>query len=158
MIRQLTPEDVEPVVQLSLRAWAPVFDSLREVLGDELFELQYPATWPVEQRRAVEAACTDEGMDVWVADVDGKPVGFVAVVLRPELREGEIHMVAVDPDHHRQGIGALLTDHALTWMADRGVTVAIVETGGDPGHAPARATYEHAGFTKLSVARYFKAL
>jgi hypothetical protein len=36
--------------------------------------------------------------------------------------------------------------------------VAMVETGGDPGHAPARRTYEKAGFSLVPVARYFKAL
>jgi hypothetical protein len=34
----------------------------------------------------------------------------------------------------------------------------MVETGGDPGHAPARHVYEKTGFTLLPIARYFKAL
>jgi hypothetical protein len=34
----------------------------------------------------------------------------------------------------------------------------MAETGGDPGHAPARAVYERAGFTLLPVARYFRTL
>jgi hypothetical protein len=36
--------------------------------------------------------------------------------------------------------------------------IAVVETGGDPGHAPARALYESAGFALLRVARYFRLL
>ena len=36
--------------------------------------------------------------------------------------------------------------------------IAVVETGGDPGHAPARAAYEAAGFTPLPIARYFRLL
>jgi hypothetical protein len=38
------------------------------------------------------------------------------------------------------------------------MAVVTVETGGDPGHAPARATYESAGFTLFPISRYFKAL
>jgi hypothetical protein len=38
------------------------------------------------------------------------------------------------------------------------MTVAMVETGGDSGHAPARRVYEKANYTMLPVARYFKAL
>jgi hypothetical protein len=34
----------------------------------------------------------------------------------------------------------------------------MVETGGDPGHAPARRTYEKAEFSLVPVARLFKAL
>ena len=36
--------------------------------------------------------------------------------------------------------------------------MALVETGGDPGHAAARRVYEKADYTILPVARYFKAL
>jgi hypothetical protein len=36
------------------------------------------------------------------------------------------------------------------------MTTVMVETGGDPGHAPARATYEAAGFQLFPVAKYFR--
>jgi hypothetical protein len=36
--------------------------------------------------------------------------------------------------------------------------VAMVSTGGDPGHAPARRVYEKAAFTLQPSAQYFKAL
>ena len=35
------------------------------------------------------------------------------------------------------------------------MTTAMVETGGDPGHAPARSTYEAAGFRHFPV-KYFR--
>ena len=47
---------------------------------------------------------------------------------------------------------------AVDELTDAGMTIAMVETGGDPGHAPARSLYEHDGFTLLPIARYFKAL
>jgi RimJ/RimL family protein N-acetyltransferase len=34
----------------------------------------------------------------------------------------------------------------------------MVETGADPGHAPARAAYEKAGFELMPLARFFKKL
>jgi hypothetical protein len=43
-------------------------------------------------------------------------------------------------------------------MRNCGMDIAVVETAGDPGHAPARATYEAAAFTPFPVARYFKLL
>lgn len=36
--------------------------------------------------------------------------------------------------------------------------MVMVETGGDRGHVPARATYEAEGFVRWPVARYFKDL
>jgi len=82
----------------------------------------------------------------------------VGIKTDEESRLGEVYIVAVDPAHHRSGVGTALTQLALDELADAGMTVAMVETGGDPGHAPARDLYEHTGFTLLPVARYFKAL
>jgi GNAT superfamily N-acetyltransferase len=56
------------------------------------------------------------------------------------------------------GIGTALLTVALTWMRDAGMAVAMVETGGDPGHAPARRTYERLGFGVVPIARYYKKL
>ena len=71
---------------------------------------------------------------------------------------GEIYMTAVDSDSQRRGVATALTKHSLAWLKESGVNTVMVETGGDPGHAPARRTYEASGFFVLSVARYFKAL
>jgi hypothetical protein len=39
-----------------------------------------------------------------------------------------------------------------------GADIVMVETGGDPGHAPSRSVYEAFGFERWPVARYFKDL
>jgi hypothetical protein len=46
----------------------------------------------------------------------------------------------------------------LEKMKASGIQLAIVATGGDPGHAPARRTYEKAGYTALPGVRYYQAL
>jgi GNAT superfamily N-acetyltransferase len=51
-----------------------------------------------------------------------------------------------------------LAEFALDRLKDAGMTVAMVETGGDPGHAVAHRTYEKAGYVHLPIARYFKNL
>ncbi len=73
-------------------------------------------------------------------------------------RMGAIDIVAVDPDYQRRGIGARLTTFALDYLARRGMNIAVVETAGDPGHAPARSMYAETGFTPLPIARYFQLL
>jgi ribosomal protein S18 acetylase RimI-like enzyme len=159
-IRDLADADLEKVVALSLRAWAPVLDSMRRVLGDAVYLHLYP-DWQSIQARAVEQVCR-EAAGTWVADVGGTPVGFVAVVHHgpadDEPYSGEIEMIAVDPQHQRRGVGKQLIDHALDQMRRAGLRLAVVATGGDPGHAPARAAYENAGFTALPLVRYYQAL
>jgi hypothetical protein len=51
-----------------------------------------------------------------------------------------------------------LMDCSLDHMRERGMDIAAVGTGGDPGHAPARAIYEALGFTALPGVRYLKLL
>ena len=157
-IRPLDERDAAALVALSLRAWAPVFASLERVLGSEIFGRLHP-DWREDQLRAVEDVCTAKRERVWVAEVDGTAIGFVATeIFDPERSMGEISMLAVDPDHQGGGIGTALTEFALDRLKDAGMKVAVVETGGDPGHAAARRTYEKAGHVLLPIARYFKEL
>ncbi len=156
-IQRYEPHHCDAVVGVSLRAWAPVFDSIRKAMDAEVYSVFYP-DWRVAQKKAVEEVCAASDADVWVAIKFEKVVGFVAIKLNAESRIGEIYMMAVDPDHQRQGIGFSLTEFAIIQMKTAGMSIAMVETGGDPGHAPARRTYEKAGFGLLPVARYFKKL
>lgn len=67
-------------------------------------------------------------------------------------------MVAVSAAGQRQGVGRALTSHAMTQMKAAGCSLAVVATGGDAGHAPARALYEAAGCRALPLARYYQLL
>ncbi len=157
-LREFRSEDLDPVIAFSLRAWEPIFDSIREVLGDEIFLRLHP-DWRAGQAEAVRSSCLSEERDVFVAVADGKPVGFASVALNAfHERMGVIDIIGVDPDYQRRGIGSRLTEHATEHMLSCGMDIAVVETGGDAGHAPARAAYEAAGFTLLPIARYFRLL
>jgi ribosomal protein S18 acetylase RimI-like enzyme len=158
-IRPFDDRDAEALVDLSLRAWAPVFASLERVLGSDIFGRLHP-DWREDQRRAVEDVLAAKKGQVWVAEIDASSVvGFVSVgIFDAERDMGEISMLAVDPDYQGGGIGTALTEFALDRLKDDGMKVAVVETGGDPGHAAARHTYEKAGFVLLPIARYFQNL
>lgn len=148
---------LEEIVQLSLRAWEPVFASIERAMDADVYRELYP-DWRAAQRAAVESVCADDHVHVWIASKTSKVVGFVALQLHTDNRTGEIYMIAVDPDFQRRGIATALTHHSLAWLKDAGMSVVMVETGEDPGHAPARRTYESAGFRRLPIARYFKKL
>jgi GNAT superfamily N-acetyltransferase len=157
VIRRQLDADIAAIVALSLRAWRPVFESMARVLGTRLNRLVYP-DWAAGQARAVEEVCRDESMKVWVAEVDGRPVGFAAVAFRSDPDSAEIEMIAVDPGQQNLGIGSALLACAFDWISAAGVNLVQLGTGGDPGHAPARHTYEKAGFTPLPLVRYYKEL
>lgn len=157
-IEPYNPRQLDAVIGLSLRAWAPVFESIQKAMDAEVFRAFYADGWCVSQQKAVEDACAAEDTTVWVAVDAGHAVGFVAVKVGADSSMGEIYMVAVDPDYQRRGIGTALMQFTLDWMKTVGMSIVMVETGGDPGHAPARAAYEKLGFGLLPIARYFKKL
>lgn len=152
-IRSATAADVNSIVDLSLEAWAPVFASFETMMGPDLYRRVHP-DWRRDQAAAVRQALTDN--ETWVADADGRITGFVNVIFDLSARSGEIYMIAVDPAFQRHGVGSLLTKRAIDEMRQRGIDLAIVATGGDPGHAPARATYDKAGFTPVPQVWYSK--
>jgi ribosomal protein S18 acetylase RimI-like enzyme len=157
-IREFRASDLDSVVEFSLRAWDPVFASLRDVLGDPIFFRLKP-DWKAAQAEEVRASCTSDERDAFVAVVKDRPVGFVTVALDAfNDGMGVIEVIGVDPDFQRRGIASQLTRHALDHMRRSGMDIAAVGTGGDPGHAPARAAYEALGFTLLPSARYLKLL
>ena len=157
VIRPLTGSDVDAVVAFSLDAWEPVFASFEAVMGPRVFGMVYP-DWRTAQATAVAEVC--RSLDAWVADVDGVPRGFVAVRWTEEdaTAVGEVEMTAVAPAHQRAGLAGRLLDRAVAEMVARGVPLAVIGTGGDDGHAPARALYERHGFTGLPLVRYYRAL
>jgi GNAT superfamily N-acetyltransferase len=158
MIRLFEEGDAAAVVALSLRAWEPVHASLREVMGDELFDLRHQPDWRVRQRQDVESVLSDEANSVWVAEEEEAVVGFAAAAIRSGDGLGEVLMLAVDPRSQGRGLGTKLTEVATDWIRESGMPVAFISTGGDPGHAPARQTYAKAGYRELPIAYYFKAL
>jgi GNAT superfamily N-acetyltransferase len=158
-IREFRPVDLEAVVELSLRAWEPVFRSLHEVLGDDIFSRLHRPDWSAVQADAVRASCTSDDRSVFVAVSDRRPVGFATVALNAfHERMGVVDMIAVDPPFQRRGIARRLMTHSLEYMRAEGMDIAAVGTGGDRGHAPARAVYEALGFTSLPGVRYLKLL
>jgi GNAT superfamily N-acetyltransferase len=159
VIRPFEESDLDAVVELSLRAWEPVFESMRAVLGNEIFARLHQPDWRAAQAEAVRAGCMNPEHDVFVAVADGKPVGFATVALNAfHERMGVVDMIAVDPAYQRRGIATQLMARSADHMREQGMDIAAVGTGGDPGHAPARAMYEASGYTALPVVRYLKLL
>ena len=159
-LRAQRDTDVEALVALAQRAWTEVEASIDTVLGSPLDRLVTPS-WAAHHEAVVRDACAATETTVVVAEDDDELVGFVAHRVHPPSggmsSYGEVVVIGVDPGARDRGVGRALLDRALADLRDRGVPVILAETGGDEGHAPARALYESAGFTRLPVAQYWLA-
>lgn len=156
-IRPFNKSDINDLVRLSLLAFEPVFLSFEKILGPKIYPIIYP-DWRKGQKEAVEKVCNNEKITLWVAEVDGNVAGYVAYELYDDDKSGEVQLLAVHPDHQNHGIGTELNTLALQKMKESGIKMAVVATGGDESHAPARKSYEKAGYTALPLVRYYKDL
>jgi GNAT superfamily N-acetyltransferase len=157
-IRPYEESDLEAIVEFSLRAWEPVFESLRQVLGDPIFTRLHQPDWRAAQAESVRSSCAGAER-VFVAVADGRPVGFAAVMLNAfHDGMGVVDIIAVDPRYQRRGIARQLMDRSAEHMRAQGMDIAAVGTGGDAGHGPARALYESLGYTTLPGVRYLRLL
>jgi GNAT superfamily N-acetyltransferase len=77
--------------------------------------------WSVAEYGALVAAGR-----IWVADVAGLPVGYVAAT---DLH-GHVHLdqLSVRPDHGGRGLGTALVEVVVGWARDRGATFVTLTT------------------------------
>jgi ribosomal protein S18 acetylase RimI-like enzyme len=154
----MVDNDIDDLVGLSLLAWEPVFSSFEAILGSNIYPILSP-DWRKSQAEGVEKYCMDhEKSNVLVAEVNGQVVGFIAYQNNESDNTGEVMLLAVHPEFQDRGIGTELNVVALEKMKASGMVMAVVGTGGDPAHAPARRSYEKAEYTGLPLVRYYKDL
>lgn len=157
-IRTFQSADTPHLVHITLLAFEPIFKSFRNVLGSAIFPLLYP-DWRQTQQSAIESICQNvDTTPLLVAELDGTPIGYLAYTLNPKDKTGEVQLLAVHPDYQNQGAGTCLNLAALDAMKAAGMQLAVVGTGGDPSHAPARKSYSKAGYIPLPLVRYYQDL
>lgn len=156
VIRPLETSDLDAVVDLSIPAWQPVFESFAEILGGTIFDHLYQPSWQEAQASNVRRTCLDEQVDAHVLVApDGRVAGYVALADEVNARIGHVEQIAVHPEYQRRGYASALMAFAIKRFRDSGMVMTNVGTGGDPGHAPARALYEAVGFTGVPLMNYY---
>jgi ribosomal protein S18 acetylase RimI-like enzyme len=160
-IRDFRPADLPVLIDLTIAAFAPLFEADLPGLLDPAVFAHDHGTWMDDYRREVPTL-HDPDADRFVvlaedpAD-DGRLLGYVGWQVNAD-GSGRLQMVAVHPDARHRGVGAAICRAALDRLRQRGVTVVHVGTGGDRFHAPARHLYESLGFTGYPVVDYTRAL
>ena len=137
-------EHVEDCVRISLAVYEHIHDVYREHLGTDIHDTVMKE-W--RKNKADSIREQQSGEHAFVALLDGKVVGFAAFSIQGEL--GIIGNNAVDPEYRGNGIAGLLYQRLLKGIRENGARYAMVRTGGDEGHAPARKAYEKLGFKKF---------
>jgi GNAT superfamily N-acetyltransferase len=155
-IENYQPIHRDAVLSLSVSAWQPVFQAIELEVPSYVFDAFYPNGWQARQLTDIQSFLDNEAELAWIAMHEETVVGWIGGRIHHEDRMGEIYILAVSPDHQRQGISRMLMDHLTQYLRDLDLAMIMVETGDDSGHAASRAAYESAGFERWPVARYFR--
>jgi ribosomal protein S18 acetylase RimI-like enzyme len=160
-IRSALPGDLPALVDLTIAAFRPLFETDLPRALDPLVYAHDHGSWEAGYRQQVPALLDPEADRVITLAEDGegsgRPLGYVGWQVNPD-GSGRLEMVAVHPQARRLGVGTAVCRAALTELKRRGVSVVHVGTGGDDFHAPARHLYESLGFTGYPVVDYTRSI
>ncbi len=84
--------------------------------------------WQFRKGQHIEWDIAAHPSGIFVAEVDGRPAGFIAARPNYETGIGGIPDMAVHPAHQGRGIGAALMKTALDYLASQGMQYARIET------------------------------
>jgi mycothiol synthase len=103
-------------------------------------------------------SCAPE--DILMAYLGDRPIGycwtrrFVETHAASESVKGEIHMMGVDPDFRKQGVGRNILLAGLSHLKDKSITIIELTTDGeDP---VAARLYESVGFRKMMISEWYE--
>ena len=127
-VRRAEPEDVDTVIEL---------DILGEFQGGPPTFAPTAAPDPAELRADVEEELVDEDSPLFLAELDGRPVGLASAapvsysglhggLARPE-GAGILGYAAVLPEARGSGAGLALTDAVYAWCRERGYGTVVVD-------------------------------
>ncbi len=149
-------EFIEAAAEIAAQAWVGIRKVNREILGEDIYKLLHN-DWQEAKKNTVRNALK-EGKG-FIALCDNKVLGFTTYQIKEDLKIGEILNNAVSPDARGLGIAGLLNSALIKLFKEKGCIAAMVSTGLDEGHAPARKAYEKLGFKKnLPQVEYYISL
>ena len=90
-----------------------------------------------------------------VLELDGKLAGscWTKIHANSDPPMGEIYAISVDPDHHGQGWGRVLTRSGLDWLAEQGLRTGMLYVDG--ANTAAMSLYRSMGFSTDHVDRSY---
>ena len=137
-VRRYTPSDLAGLIALFR-------DTVRRINARDYSEQQVRA-WAPDEIDARKWSRRFENKTVWVAELDGAPVGFVDVA-----RDGLIDMLYVHADHQGKGIASRLLRTVEAGARAHGLLRLFTEAS-----ITARPFFEHRGFRVIAPQRVIR--
>ncbi len=148
-VRTAKKDDLDALVELN----RPV-----QNLHARLYPNDFRAdTDDAEVRQFFEARLAASGSTVIIAEISGKPVGYIWFDVRPRPENAfklarpciYIHQISVGPDARRQGVGTVLMRYVERQAMSQGIPEIDLDTWA--ANHEAHAFFEAHGFAKFNM-------
>lgn len=124
-IRSFRLDDLEAIKAITI-------DGFEGVSVEHGIELKFGEIaghdWRWRKARHVDDDVKEHADGIFVAEVDGKILGYISTRVDLEAGKGRIPNLAVAASARGQGIGRKLIRHALEYFQTEGMGVAVIET------------------------------
>jgi ribosomal protein S18 acetylase RimI-like enzyme len=148
LFRTARETDTEAMCEIAVKAWGPIYDDRRQMLGNDLFDATHKDIFNRKAEQIRDHMRRHPGL-AFVTVAGTKIAGFLTYELDIEGKLGTILNNAIDPTFQGQGLGTKQYREALRIFRENGMKWAKVGTGlADKGHAAARKAYEKVGFVQ----------
>jgi ribosomal protein S18 acetylase RimI-like enzyme len=124
-IRHYRPDDLAELCRLTVESFAGV--TLEQNVEDSLGVLN-GRDWKWRKSRHVDEDVAANPGGVFVAESDGRVVGYISTRIDREAGKGRIPNLAVAEEARNQGLGRRLIEHALDYLRKEGLAYAVIET------------------------------
>ena len=144
-IRRAKESDLDRIYEINLVAW-------KEMSTAYMMEQKYGQIGPkpanVWRAEGLRMACAGNMDRVFVAEIEGKVVGYAMYMLDEERRIGKVGENAVDPACRGRGVGTALQREVQKTFREAGMRFAQVMTL--EHDIPAQRVYEKVGFREFT--------
>jgi ribosomal protein S18 acetylase RimI-like enzyme len=150
VIRPYQVGDLEALRHITVESFDGVsFDQLVE----NKFGMLNGHDWRWRKERHVEEDVIDNAGGAFVAEADGRILGYVTTQMDREAGKARIPNLAITAQARGQGLGRKLIEHALEYMRQEGIAYAMIETmaGNDVGEH----LYPSCGFVEIGRQIHF---
>jgi ribosomal protein S18 acetylase RimI-like enzyme len=124
-IRDYRPNDLETIKRLTVESFAGVTleHSVERALG-----ILHGHDWRWRKVRHIDEDVATNPAGVFVAEDQGRIVGYITTRVDRESGKGRIPNLAVAAEFRGQGLGRQLIEHALDHFRREGLAYAVIET------------------------------
>jgi len=149
-IRLYRPEDLATIKQLTVESFAGVTleQNVEQALG-----ILNGHDWRWRKARHIDEDVAANSSGIFVAEAEGRVVGYITTLLDREAGKGRIPNLAVAADFRNRGLGRQLIEYALEYFRKRGLEYAMIETMAQ--NAVGDHVYRECGFVEIARQIHF---